>query len=133
MHTEGINAGEMKHGPLALVDDKMPILVVATMDSMHAKMQGVIEQLMARKARLLVLCCDEDEDMVDLVGGKYPLIQVCIHLLRFPAPVFHPMLHCVHSFTLPSSASCMHQCLLAADQPPAPPTCSPCPAGAPRG
>lgn len=39
MHSEGINAGEMKHGPLALVDEKLPIVVVATMDSMHNKMQ----------------------------------------------------------------------------------------------
>ena len=31
MHSEGINAGEMKHGPLALVDDKLPIVVVSTM------------------------------------------------------------------------------------------------------
>lgn len=35
----GINAGEMKHGPLALVDEKLPIVVVATMDTMHNKMQ----------------------------------------------------------------------------------------------
>ena len=39
MHSEGINAGEMKHGPLALVDETMPIVVTATMDSMHNKMQ----------------------------------------------------------------------------------------------
>ena len=45
MHSEGINAGEMKHGPLALVDDKLPIVVVSTMDSMHSKMAGVIQQV----------------------------------------------------------------------------------------
>ena len=39
MHSEGINAGEMKHGPLALVDETMPIVVTATMDTMHNKMQ----------------------------------------------------------------------------------------------
>ena len=45
MHSEGINAGEMKHGPLALVDDKLPIVVVSTMDTMHSKMAGVIQQV----------------------------------------------------------------------------------------
>ncbi len=45
MHSEGINAGEMKHGPLALVDDKLPIVVMSTMDTMHSKMAGVIQQV----------------------------------------------------------------------------------------
>ena len=45
MHSEGINAGEMKHGPLALVDDKLPIVVISTMDTMHSKMAGVIQQV----------------------------------------------------------------------------------------
>lgn len=76
MHSEGINAGEMKHGPLALVDEHMPIIVVATMDEMHNKMQGVIQQLMARNARLIIVCNEEDLDMEDMVGGRYPLIKV---------------------------------------------------------
>lgn len=76
MHSEGISAGEMKHGPLALVDDKLPIVVVATQDAMYNKMQGVIQQLMARSARLIIICNEEDDEMVDMVNGKYPLIQV---------------------------------------------------------
>lgn len=63
-------------GPLALVDDKLPIVVVATQDSVHNKMQGVIQQLMARGARLMILCNEEDDDMDDMVGNKYPVIQV---------------------------------------------------------
>ena len=54
MHSEGILAGEMKHGPLALVDDQLPIIVIATKDSMHGKMHSVIQQLLARQARLIV-------------------------------------------------------------------------------
>ena len=76
MHSEGINAGEMKHGPLALVDEKMPIIVIAPMDEMHNKMQGVIQQLMARSARLIIVCNEEDADTLDMVGDRYPLIQV---------------------------------------------------------
>ena len=76
MHSEGINAGEMKHGPLALVDEHMPIIVIATMDEMHNKMQGVIQQLMARSARLIIVCNEDDIDIVDMVGDRYPLIKV---------------------------------------------------------
>ena len=56
IHSEGILAGEMKHGPLALVDENLPIIVIATQDRMYSKMQSVILQLLARKARLIILC-----------------------------------------------------------------------------
>ena len=77
-HSEGINAGEMKHGPLALVDEFMPILVIATMEDadMHNKMQGVIQQLMARSARLIIVANDDDTEMADIVQGRYPIIRV---------------------------------------------------------
>lgn len=76
MHSEGINAGEMKHGPLALVDDKLPIVVVATQDALHGKMQGVVQQLMARHARLIILCSEGDSELEEIVGDRYPLIRV---------------------------------------------------------
>ena len=60
MHSEGILAGEMKHGPLALVDEEMPIVVIATRDRMHSKMLSVIEQLRARGAKLVVVCNEDD-------------------------------------------------------------------------
>jgi glucosamine--fructose-6-phosphate aminotransferase (isomerizing) len=61
IHSEGILAGEMKHGPLALVDETLPVLVVATRDRMYGKMQSVIQQLLARGAKLIVLCNEGDE------------------------------------------------------------------------
>lgn len=69
MHSEGILAGEMKHGPLALVDDTMPIIVLATRDSMHAKMLSVIQQLRARGASLIVVCNDSDEELGELLAA----------------------------------------------------------------
>lgn len=75
MHSEGILAGEMKHGPLALVDDKMPILVIATNDSMVNKMSSVIAQLHARGAQLIVLC-NECEAMKSLNKQRCTLIEV---------------------------------------------------------
>ena len=83
MHSEGILAGEMKHGPLALVDENMPIIVIATRDRMHAKMQSVIQQLRARSARLIVLCNEGDDAIADLCSPKCRLIQVNSTLLPF--------------------------------------------------
>ena len=48
MHSEGILAGEMKHGPLALVDEHLPIIVICTRDRMYHKMLSVVQQLLAR-------------------------------------------------------------------------------------
>ncbi|GKV16229.1 hypothetical protein SLEP1_g26901 [Rubroshorea leprosula] len=60
MHSEGILAGEMKHGPLALVDETLPIFVIATHDACFSKQQSVIHQLHARKGRLIVMCSKGD-------------------------------------------------------------------------
>ena len=76
MHSEGILAGEMKHGPLALVDEHMPILVIATKDSMRTKMLSVIQQLRARHARLVVLCCDGDEEVEAAAGDDAEVLHV---------------------------------------------------------
>lgn len=80
MHSEGILAGEMKHGPLALVDENMPIIVIATRDRMHAKMQSVIQQLRARNARLIIVCNENDNSIADLCSPRCTLIQVSVAL-----------------------------------------------------
>ena len=76
MHSEGILAGEMKHGPLALVDDALPIVVVATRDRMHGKMLSVIAQLRARSARLIVVCNEGDDDVSAACGPQDALVRV---------------------------------------------------------
>lgn len=69
IHSEGILAGEMKHGPLALVDEHLPIVVVATRDSMYSKMESVIQQLLARNASLMIVCTEGDENMKQYKQG----------------------------------------------------------------
>ncbi|XP_072954283.1 glutamine--fructose-6-phosphate aminotransferase [isomerizing] 1-like [Typha angustifolia] len=64
MHSEGMLAGEMKHGPLALVDETLPIIVIATRDACFSKQQSVIQQLHARKGRLIVMCSKGDASAV---------------------------------------------------------------------
>ncbi|KIZ06322.1 glucosamine--fructose-6-phosphateaminotransferase (isomerizing) [Monoraphidium neglectum] len=76
IHSEGINAGEMKHGPLALVDENLPIVVIATQDAMHRKMESVIQQLLARSAKLVILCNTGDDAMTQFEGRGCTLIRV---------------------------------------------------------
>ncbi|XP_010532811.1 PREDICTED: glutamine--fructose-6-phosphate aminotransferase [isomerizing] 2-like [Tarenaya hassleriana] len=75
MHSEGMLAGEMKHGPLALVDENLPIVVIATRDNSFSKQQSVIQQLHARKGRLIVICSKGDAASV-CPSGSYRAIEV---------------------------------------------------------
>ncbi|KAJ8747896.1 hypothetical protein K2173_012786 [Erythroxylum novogranatense] len=75
MHSEGMLAGEMKHGPLALVDEHLPIIVIATRDACFSKQQSVIQQLHARKGRLIVVCTKGDSAAV-CPGGSCRIIEV---------------------------------------------------------
>ncbi|KAA1472436.1 isomerising glucosamine-fructose-6-phosphate aminotransferase [Dentipellis sp. KUC8613] len=61
MHSEGILAGELKHGPLALIDQNMPVIIVMTRDSLYPKVQSAFAQITARKADPIVLCNDGDD------------------------------------------------------------------------
>lgn len=79
MHSEGILAGEMKHGPLALVDENLAIIVIATQDRMYPKMLSVIQQLRARHARLIVLCNPGDATLEELVSPHCRLIKVLVY------------------------------------------------------
>ena len=63
MHSEGILAGELKHGPLALVDENMPVIIIMTQDSLYPKVQSAFAQITARKARPVVLCNEGDQDI----------------------------------------------------------------------
>ncbi|VAI30016.1 unnamed protein product [Triticum turgidum subsp. durum] len=75
MHSEGMFAGEMKHGPLALVDENLPIIVIATRDTCFSKQQSVIQQLLSRKGRLIIMCSKGDASAVN-PGGSCRVIEV---------------------------------------------------------
>jgi glucosamine--fructose-6-phosphate aminotransferase (isomerizing) len=55
IHAEGYAAGEMKHGPIALIDREMPVVVLATRSPVLEKIQGNIEEVAARGGRLIAL------------------------------------------------------------------------------
>ncbi|KAM9890773.1 hypothetical protein OXX79_011193 [Metschnikowia pulcherrima] len=66
MHSEGVLAGELKHGVLALVDKELPIIAFATRDSLFPKVMSAIEQVTARDGRPIVICNEGD----DVMSGK---------------------------------------------------------------
>lgn len=62
MHSEGILAGELKHGPLALVDDEMPVLMIVLRDPVYSKCMSALQQVTARKGRPILICEEGDEE-----------------------------------------------------------------------
>jgi glutamine---fructose-6-phosphate transaminase (isomerizing) len=63
IHAEGYPAGEMKHGPLALVDRCMPVVAIAPRGPQHEKMMSNVEEVRAREGRVIALACAGDADM----------------------------------------------------------------------
>jgi glucosamine--fructose-6-phosphate aminotransferase (isomerizing) len=61
IHAEGYPAGEMKHGPIALIDREMPVVVIAPRDPWYDKMFSQIEQAKARGGRVIAVATDGDE------------------------------------------------------------------------
>ena len=61
IHAEGYPAAEMKHGPIALIDAEMPVVVVATHNAMYEKVLSNIQEIKARKGKIVALVTEGDE------------------------------------------------------------------------
>ncbi len=61
IHAEGYPAGEMKHGPIALIDETLPVVAIATRGQVYDKVVGNIEEVRARGGRILAVVNDGDE------------------------------------------------------------------------
>jgi glucosamine--fructose-6-phosphate aminotransferase (isomerizing) len=61
IHAEGYPAGEMKHGPIALVDRELPVVVIATKDDWYDKMISQVEQAKARGGKVIAVATEGDE------------------------------------------------------------------------
>jgi glucosamine--fructose-6-phosphate aminotransferase (isomerizing) len=99
MHSEGILAGELKHGPLALIDENMPVIIIMTKDSYYPKVQSALQQVTARKGQPIVICNEGDTSLankyrtiavpqtVDCLQGLLTIIP--LQLLSYHLAVFH--------------------------------------------
>jgi glucosamine--fructose-6-phosphate aminotransferase (isomerizing) len=84
IHAEGYPAGEMKHGPISLIDDKMPVIVIAPMDNLYQKILSNISEASARGAKIVVIASDND----NFICSKME------HVLKLPeaSPNLNPLL-----------------------------------------
>jgi glucosamine--fructose-6-phosphate aminotransferase (isomerizing) len=67
IHAEGYPAGEMKHGPIALIDREMPVVVLATRDDTYEKVMNNIEEVRARDGRIIALASQGDKEIASKV------------------------------------------------------------------
>ncbi len=66
IHAEGYPAGEMKHGPIALIDENMPVVVVSPKDSLYEKTLSNIQEVKARKGKVISVATDGDKSMKEI-------------------------------------------------------------------
>ena len=84
IHAEGYPAAEMKHGPIALVDKDLPVVFVATKDEYHAKIVSNIQEIKARKGKVIAIITEGDDiipTMADDVFFVPPANEVVAPLL----------------------------------------------------
>jgi glucosamine--fructose-6-phosphate aminotransferase (isomerizing) len=73
IHAEGYPAAEMKHGPIALIDEEMPVVVIATKDSTYEKIISNIEEVKARKGRVIAVVSEGDTTLDKMVDYTIPI------------------------------------------------------------
>ena len=66
IHAEGYPAAEMKHGPIALIDDRMPVVVIAPKAAIYEKVISNIQEVKARRGRLIVVANEDDHEIHEL-------------------------------------------------------------------
>jgi glucosamine--fructose-6-phosphate aminotransferase (isomerizing) len=66
IHAEGYPAGEMKHGPIALIDENLPVVAIATHTPVYDKVVSNLQEVKARDGKLIVICDEGDESIKKL-------------------------------------------------------------------
>ena len=83
IHAEGYPAAEMKHGPIALIDKNMPVVCWATKDSTYDKVINNMQEVKARKGRIIAIASEGDED-IRAVADHVIYVP---HTMEFLAPI----------------------------------------------
>jgi glucosamine--fructose-6-phosphate aminotransferase (isomerizing) len=95
IHAEGYPAGEMKHGPIALIDENMPVVAIAVQDGVYDKMISQIEQVKARDGTVLAVATEGDEfirskaDHVIYVPPTSPLLTPVLTVIPLQLLAYH--------------------------------------------
>jgi glucosamine--fructose-6-phosphate aminotransferase (isomerizing) len=83
IHAEGLSAGEMKHGPIALIDKDMPVLVLAVKDEMYDRVINNIMEIKAREGRIIAVISGDDENITSKVDEVIKIPETNNLLLPF--------------------------------------------------
>ncbi|MDP2363642.1 MAG: SIS domain-containing protein, partial [Ignavibacteria bacterium] len=75
IHAEGYPAAEMKHGPIALIDENMPVVFIAPKDSTYEKIVSNIQEVKARGGRTIAIASEDDDDIDQLVDYSIKIPQ----------------------------------------------------------
>jgi glucosamine--fructose-6-phosphate aminotransferase (isomerizing) len=95
IHAEGYPAGEMKHGPIALIDETMPVVAVVTKDALYEKMVSQVQQAKARGGVVIAVATEGDEeikhkaDHVIYVPEAPPLLAPIINVMPLQLLSYH--------------------------------------------
>lgn len=87
IHAEGYPAAEMKHGPIALVDESLPVIFIATKDSYHEKVISNMQEIKARKGKVIAIINEEDEQSIALADD--------VIVVPDADEILSPMLSCI--------------------------------------
>lgn len=95
IHAEGYPAGEMKHGPIALIDEGMPVVCIATRDHIYEKMISNVEQVRARHGQVIAIGHEGDELLAAKanhfigVPATLPLLQPVLNVIPLQIFAYH--------------------------------------------
>lgn len=78
IHAEGYPAAEMKHGPIALVDENMPVVFVATHHQLYKKILSNIQEVKARNGRIIAIVTEGDEAVKTLPRPQLRFLPLCL-------------------------------------------------------
>jgi glucosamine--fructose-6-phosphate aminotransferase (isomerizing) len=95
IHTEGINSGELKHGPLALIDENIPVIVMATKDALIDRARSAVQQINARKGKVIAVISEADPeieavaDTIIRVPGTTDCLQCILNIIPMQLLAYH--------------------------------------------
>jgi glucosamine--fructose-6-phosphate aminotransferase (isomerizing) len=95
IHAEGYPAGEMKHGPIALIDENMPVVAIAPHDAVFEKMLSNVEEVKARSGIVIAVTDEPDRDLeakadaVLLVPKTHELLSPLLTVLPLQLLAYH--------------------------------------------
>lgn len=87
IHAEGYPAAEMKHGPIALIDEEMPVFVIATKGTSYEKVVSNIQEVKARKGKIIAIVTEGDEQVTDIADHVIEIPETDEHLVPLLATI----------------------------------------------